>query len=72
MKLLFSWFFNKYKKKLVVKSKAQDGKSKKKRLFQLKEDSAIINRMGYKNGGVNAAVERLKRKKTELNSASHY
>ncbi len=56
----------------MVKSKAQDGKSKKKRLFQLKEDSAIINRMGYKNGGVNAAVERLKRKKTELNSASHY
>lgn len=31
------------------------------RLFRLKEDSAIINRMGFNNGGVEAAVERLKR-----------
>ncbi|RAJ27923.1 dihydroorotate oxidase A [Gelidibacter algens] len=30
------------------------------RLFRLKEDSAIINRMGFNNGGVEAAVERLK------------
>jgi dihydroorotate dehydrogenase len=30
-----------------------------KRLFRLKEDSAIINRMGFNNGGV-LAVERLK------------
>jgi dihydroorotate dehydrogenase len=31
-----------------------------KRLFRLKEDSAIINRMGFNNGGVLEAVERLK------------
>lgn len=30
------------------------------RLFRLKEDSAIINRMGFNNGGVEEAVERLK------------
>ena len=30
------------------------------RLFRLKEDSAIINRMGFNNGGVEAAVQRLK------------
>jgi dihydroorotate dehydrogenase len=29
-------------------------------LFRLKEDSAIINRMGFNNGGVLEAVERLK------------
>src|SRR6187551_3844154 len=40
--------------------KAQDGNPKK-RLFRLKEDSAIINRMGFNNGGVQAAVERLKK-----------
>ena len=33
----------------------------KKRLFRLKEDSAIINRMGFNNGGVDDAVDRLKR-----------
>ncbi len=32
----------------------------KKRLFRLKKDEAIINRMGFNNGGVKAAVERLK------------
>ena len=36
----------------------QDGNSKK-RLFRLKEDSAIINRMGFNNGGVTEAVKRL-------------
>lgn len=30
------------------------------RLFRLKEDAAIINRMGFNNGGVEEAVERLK------------
>ncbi|MGQ2984153.1 quinone-dependent dihydroorotate dehydrogenase [Flavobacterium sp.] len=40
--------------------KPQDGNPKK-RLFRLKEDSAIINRMGFNNGGVEAAVERLKK-----------
>ena len=45
--------------------KAQDGNPKK-RLFRLKEDSAIINRMGFNNGGVDAAVERLKKNKNVL------
>ncbi len=35
------------------------------RLFRLKEDSAIINRMGFNNEGVDAAVERLKKRKTK-------
>ncbi len=39
--------------------KPQPG-NEKKRLFRLKEDKAIINRMGFNNGGVAAAVERLK------------
>jgi len=39
--------------------KAQDGNPKK-RLFRLKEDNAIINRMGFNNGGVDEAVLRLK------------
>ena len=33
----------------------------KKRLFRLKEDNGIINRMGFNNGGVEAAVSRLKK-----------
>lgn len=33
----------------------------KKRLFRLKEDMAIINRMGFNNNGVYDAVERLKK-----------
>ncbi len=40
--------------------KGQDGNPKK-RLFRLKEDQAIINRMGFNNGGVHEAVERLKK-----------
>lgn len=39
--------------------KPQEGNPKK-RLFRLRKDSAIINRMGFNNGGVHAAVERLK------------
>lgn len=39
--------------------KPQDGNPKK-RLFRLREDSALINRMGFNNGGVQEAVERLK------------
>ena len=39
--------------------KPQDGNPKK-RLFRLKADKAIINRMGFNNGGVFEAVERLK------------
>jgi dihydroorotate dehydrogenase len=40
--------------------KGQEGNPKK-RLFRLKADSAIINRMGFNNGGVQEAVERLKK-----------
>ena len=42
--------------------KGQEGNPKK-RLFRLKEDNAIINRMGFNNGGVKEAVERLKQNK---------
>lgn len=42
--------------------KAQPGNPKK-RLFRLKEDNAIINRMGFNNGGVEEAVLRLKENK---------
>lgn len=45
--------------------KPQDGNPKK-RLFRLKEDNAIINRMGFNNGGVEAAVLRLKQNKGVL------
>ncbi len=45
--------------------KPQDGNPKK-RLFRLKEDSAIINRMGFNNGGVDAAVLRLMNNKGVL------
>jgi len=43
----------------------QEGNPKK-RLFRLKEDSSIINRMGFNNGGVQEAVERLKKNKSVL------
>lgn len=39
--------------------KGQEGNPKK-RLFRLKADQAIINRMGFNNGGVLEAVERLR------------
>lgn len=45
--------------------KGQEGNPKK-RLFRLKEDQAIINRMGFNNGGVTEAVERLKSNKGVL------
>lgn len=38
----------------------------KKRLFRLKEDSAIINRMGFNNSGVQEAVSLLKKNKKVL------
>jgi dihydroorotate dehydrogenase len=40
--------------------KPQDGNPKK-RLFRLPQDEALINRMGFNNGGVEEAVERLKK-----------
>lgn len=43
----------------TVTPRAQKGNPKK-RLFRLKQDQAIINRMGFNNGGVDAALERLK------------
>lgn len=44
---------------------AQPG-NEKKRLFRLKKDKAIINRMGFNNGGVHDAVQRLKKNKNVL------
>lgn len=38
----------------------------KKRLFRLKEDLGIINRMGFNNEGVQAAVKRLKKNQGEV------
>ena len=43
----------------------QEGNPKK-RLFRLKEDNAIINRMGFNNDGVQKAVEKLKKNKNVL------
>ncbi|MDG3583830.1 quinone-dependent dihydroorotate dehydrogenase [Galbibacter pacificus] len=45
--------------------KGQPGNPKK-RLFRLKSDKAIINRMGFNNGGVQEAVDRLKKNKGVL------
>jgi dihydroorotate dehydrogenase len=36
------------------------------RLFRLPEDEALINRMGFNNGGVLDAVERLKKRKSDV------
>ena len=49
----------------TVTPKPQEGNPKK-RLFRLKEDAAVINRMGFNNGGVEEAVERLKSNKGVL------
>jgi dihydroorotate dehydrogenase len=40
--------------------------NEKPRMFRLPEDEALINRMGFNNGGVKAAVERLKERKTKI------
>lgn len=45
--------------------KPQPGNPKK-RLFRLKKDGAIINRMGFNNEGVEAAVERLRKNKNVI------
>lgn len=45
--------------------KAQPG-NEKPRMFRLPEDEALINRMGFNNGGAASAVERLKRRKTNI------
>lgn len=49
----------------TVTPKGQPGNDKP-RLFRLKEDEAIINRMGFNNDGVACAVENLKQKKTKI------
>lgn len=49
----------------TVTPKPQAG-NEKKRLFRLKEDAAIINRMGFNNEGVEAMVERLRKNKDVL------
>ncbi len=36
------------------------------RLFRLPQDGALINRMGFNNDGIEVAVERLKRKKSDI------
>ena len=43
----------------------QDGNPKP-RLFRLKEDAGIINRMGFNNQGIEAIVARLRRKKSNI------
>jgi dihydroorotate dehydrogenase len=48
----------------TITPKPQEGNPKK-RLFRLKEDSALINRMGFNNGGVEEAVLRLKENKMQ-------
>lgn len=49
----------------TITPKGQEGNPKK-RLFRLKSDNAIINRMGFNNQGVSKAVERLKKNKNVL------
>lgn len=44
----------------TITPKAQEGNPKK-RIFRLKEDNALINRMGFNNKGVQDAVEKLKK-----------
>ena len=45
--------------------KRQPGNPKP-RLFRLHQDEALINRMGFNNGGVEKAVERLKKRNTQI------
>lgn len=49
----------------TITPKAQPGNPKK-RLFRLKKDKAIINRMGFNNDGVEIAIERLKKNKNVI------
>ncbi|EON77247.1 Dihydroorotate dehydrogenase [Lunatimonas lonarensis] len=45
--------------------KAQEGNPKP-RLFRLPMDAGLINRMGFNNGGVEAAVKRLRERKSDI------
>jgi len=49
----------------TVTPKGQPGNPKP-RLFRLPQDKALINRMGFNNGGVNNAVKNLKKRKTTV------
>jgi dihydroorotate dehydrogenase len=49
----------------TVTPKSQAGNPKK-RLFRLKEDQGIINRMGFNNEGLQAAIQKLKRNKGKV------
>lgn len=49
----------------TVTPKAQPGNDKP-RMFRLRPDSALINRMGFNNQGAEAAAERLKKRKTNV------
>lgn len=49
----------------TVTPKAQDGNPKK-RLFRLIEDGGIINRMGFNNEGLAAAIHQLKKNKGKI------
>jgi dihydroorotate dehydrogenase len=49
----------------TVTPKGQEGNPKK-RIFRLKDDQGLINRMGFNNAGVGAAVENLKKNKGKV------
>jgi len=49
----------------TITPKAQPGNDKP-RLFRVKQDEAIINRMGFNNGGLDLAIPNLKKRKTQL------
>ena len=49
----------------TVTPKPQPGNPKK-RIFRLKADEALINRMGFNNDGVDVVVDRLKNRKTNI------
>jgi dihydroorotate dehydrogenase len=49
----------------TVTPKAQEGNPKQ-RLFRLKDDKGIINRMGFNNEGLTAAITQLKKNKGQL------
>ncbi len=49
----------------TVTPKAQEGNPKK-RLFRLKDDQGLVNRMGFNNAGLDAVIKQLKRNKKRL------
>lgn len=49
----------------TITPKGQPG-NEKPRLFRLTQDSAVINRMGFNNEGVEKAIERLRKRKSDV------